>query len=271
MKQNCNVISYLCIAIVSACSLSSCGTYPIDDPYYVDPDRQKENVYYVPTTPNTPLLSKSQDLNFSISRSSDVKFIGVEAQAAYLPTDHLGIIASYASMKNDNISSDVMNYNHFEGGAGYVKEISPVYHFEAYAGAGTGKIHNDHHTGTSNIRITNFFVQPTFAFTSKDKNIMLGITSRFTGVHFNVMDTSFNTDRENFSATEIGNLYANPFHILWEPGITLKAGWKNIMFQSSYFYSADLTNSEVYRSKGNFSIGIALRFNLKEDPSKANQ
>jgi hypothetical protein len=269
MKQNCNVFSYLCLALISAFCLSSCGTYPIDDPYYVDKDRQKENLYYVPVTPNTPILSKSQDMNFSVNRSSNEKFIGVEAHAAYLPSDHFGIIGSYASMNNDNLSGDVMSYSHIEGGVGYIKEISPAYHFEAYAGAGTGKIHNEHHTGTSNIGITNFFVQPTFAFTSKDKNIMLGFTSRFAGVHFNVMDTSFNTDRENFSAGQISSLYATPFHVMFEPGITVKAGWKNFMFQSSYFYSADLTNPDLYRVKGNFSIGIALRFNLKENLSKA--
>ena len=257
--------------IASAACLCSCVPYPIDDPYYVDPERQKENVYYVPTTPNTPLLSKKQDLNFTVSRSSNTKFTGIELQTAFLPTDHLGIIASYASMNNDFGSGAFMNYNHFEGGAGYIKEISPIYHFEAYVGAGTGKIHNEHHTGSSNIGITNFFVQPTFALTSKDKNIMLGFTSRFAGVHFNVMDTSFNTDRENFSGSQINSLYAKPFHMMWEPGITLKAGWKNFMFQSSYFYSADLTNPDLYRVKGNFSIGIALRFNLTENIAKAKE
>src|SRR6476659_3214756 len=182
MKQH--LLNYLFLIIGSSVFLSSCMPYPIDDPYYVDVDRQKENVYYVPTTPNTPLISKSKDLIFAGSRSSSTKFDGVEAHAAFLPTDHVGIIASYASMKNDNGSGGFMNYNHFEGGAGYVKEISPVYHFEAYAGAGTGKIHNEHYTGTSNIGITNFFVQPTFAFTTKDKNVMVGFTSRISGVHF---------------------------------------------------------------------------------------
>lgn len=271
MKQNRKETYFLIAVLLSTCSLTSCVTYPIDDPYYVDPERQKENVYYVPTTPNTPLLSKSQDLSFVISRSSNTKFSGVEAHAAFLPTDHVGIFASYASMNNDYGEGEFMNYSHFEGGAGYVKEISSAYHFEAYAGAGSGKIHNDHHTGTSNIGITNFFVQPSFAFTTKEKNIMLAFTSRIAGVHFNVRDTLFNTDRENFSATQINSLYAKPFHIVWEPGITLKAGWKNFMFQSSYFYSADLTNPDLYRVKGNFSLGIALRFNLAENRTKENK
>ena len=268
MKQK--LLHYLCVVVVGASAFSSCTPYPIDDPYYVDQERQKENVYYVPTTPNTPLLSKNHDLNFVASRSSNTKFAGVETHGAYMPTDHLGIIASYSSLKND-VGSEFMNYNHFEAGVGYVKEISPIYHFEAYAGVGSGGIHNEHHTGTSDILLTNFFVQPTFAFTSKDKNVMLAFTSKFSGVHFNVWDTSFNTDRENFSATQLNSLYAKPFHIMWEPGITLKAGWRNFMFQSSYFYSSDLTNPDLYRVKGNFSIGIALRFNLKENPSKEKE
>src|SRR5436305_5093958 len=88
------------VSILTMVTFTSCSYYPIDDPYYVAPDRQKENIYYVPTTPNAPFLSKKNDLGFSILRSSDKKFLGVETQAAYLPTSHFGIIASYASLKN---------------------------------------------------------------------------------------------------------------------------------------------------------------------------
>src|SRR5438270_12449287 len=128
------------VSILTMVTFTSCSYYPIDDPYYVDPDRQKENIYYVPTTPNAPFLSKKNDLSFSILRSSDKKFLGVEAQAAYLPTSHFGIIASYASLKNKSGIENFMDYNHFEAGGGYIKEMKKDFVFESYAGIGTGKL-----------------------------------------------------------------------------------------------------------------------------------
>ena len=247
-------------------TFTSCSNYPIDDPYFVDPDRQKENIYYVPTTPNAPFLSKKSDLSFSILRSSDTKFTGMEAQAAFLPTGHFGIIASYASLSNKSGIENFMDYNHFEAGGGYIKEMKNDFVFESYAGIGTGKIRNGHYTGNSDIKLTNYFIQPSISI--GNENVKFGFTTKLSGVHFTVIDTLFNTDREALSANEINSLYKQPFHILLEPGFTFKAGWKNFLFQTSYFFSSDLTNSDLYRSKGNFSMGISLHFNTKEPLAK---
>ena len=241
---------------------SSCWpTSAIYDPYFVDESRQQENIYYVPSMPNTPLLSKKGDLDFNLARSSGSKFTGVELQAAYLPGKHVGLLGSYSYASNNDAGQQDMKYNRYELGSGYTTQFSGLLHFETYAGFGNGRISNTHYTGSSNVSLTHFFLQPAFAISNEKKTIQLGFVSRFSGVNFRVKDTAFNTDRERLSAAQLVSLYDHPFHVIWEPGIVFRFGWENFLFHTGYSYSTDLTAPGLYRSNGNFSLGFSLRFN----------
>ena len=239
-------------------SFSSCffgGGVP--DPYNVSESRQKENFYYVPSAPNTPLHTQKNELGFSLKRISDPKYSGADVQASYMPGKHIGIMGSYSIAG----SSNFVMYHGFELGSGFVTQLSRNWHFETYAGFGNGKIKNTHHTGNSKLDLTHFFLQPAIAVSNENKKIQFGFVSRFAAVNFNVMDTSFNTDREPFSTTQLNSLYDQPFHIIWEPGFVLRFGWKNFQFHTGYSFSTDFTNPDLYRANGNFSLGCSLRFN----------
>lgn len=267
MKQKQFLFPWGYLVVVNSLLLSSCYTGGgIVDPYIVDEGRQKENFYHVPSAPNTPLLTNKNDISFIIMRSSGTKFTGVEMQTAYMPGNHIGVTASYSYVAhNDGYpNGNFMTYNKFELGSGYVTRLSGDWHFETYAGLGNGKIINSHHTGTSRLNLTHFFLQPAIAISDEKKTVQLGFVSRFEGVNFKVMDTSFNTDREPFSTGQIKSLYDKPFHIMWQPGIVFRFGWKHFLFHSGYSWSSDLTNPDLYRTKGNFSLGVLLRLNTNE-------
>lgn len=252
------------IASVAIFCLSSCfygGAPP--DPYIVYESRQKENFYYIPSAPNTPLHSQKKDINVSMMATSDSKFSGGEVQGSYMPGKHLGVMGSYSFAHSNGSYSDYVKHNRFELGAGYVTQFSNNWHFETYAGFGNGKITNRHHTGSSEIKLTHFFVQPTIAVSSENKKVQLGFVSKFAGVNFNVKDTSFSNNREPFSTRQVKSLYAQPFHIMWEPGVVFRFGWKNFQFHTGYSYSADVTNSDLYKANGNFSMGFCLRLNTQ--------
>jgi hypothetical protein len=261
MKKN----SLIPGSIIVACivSLDSCYTGPIYDPYYVSESRQQENVYYVPSSPNTQLLSEKNDIGFNVVTSGGSKFSGVETQASYLPAKHVGLIAAYSSGKNEDGDGTYMKFHKFEGGVGYITNLSKGWHFETYGGMGTGKIDNFHATGNSKVNLTNFFIQPAFAVSNKKKTVQFGIVSKFSGVNFKV-DTAFDNAREQYSASQVIGLHDQPLHIMWEPGVVFRVGWKNFMFHTSYSLSADLTNSLLHRATDNFSIGGALRFNASK-------
>jgi hypothetical protein len=232
----------------------------IPDPYTVNESRQKENIYYVPSAPNAPLLSEKNDLNFNAVSTTGSKFRGVEIQSAFLLSNHIGITGSYSYAANES----KMKYNRFELGSGYITKLNRGWHFETYAGLGTGKISNWHHTGSSKLNLTHFFLQPAVSVSNQKKTVQLGIISRFEGVNFKVADTLFNTEREPFSAAQLTSLYDKPFHIMWQPGLIFRFGWKNFKFHAGYSISADLTNPDLYRVKENFSFGLGLQFNNHE-------
>jgi hypothetical protein len=246
---------FLATAILSSCFPSSV----IPDPYIVDEGRQKENVYYVPPAANTPLLTEKGDLSFNIMRASGSKFTATELQAACLPLKHMGFMGSFSTGGHNE--SHYMSYQRFEIGSGYVTKFSKGWHFETYSGLGNEKINNTHHTGNSKLNITNFFLQPAVAISNTNQTVQFAFNSRFSGINFKVQDTLFSSDREPFSGNQIKSLYDQPFHVMWEPALVFRAGWKNILFNAQYSFSSDLTNPDLYREKNNFSIGVILRCN----------
>jgi len=253
---------YLVLTFIAAgtiFSLSSCffgGN--VYDPYIVSESRQKENFYYVPSAPNTPLHSQKNDLGFSLMRVSGSKYSGGDVKASYMPGKHIGIMGSYSF---PGINSDFVKYNRFELGSGFVTQFSKNWHFEKYAGFGNGKIKNTHYSGNSKLNLTHFFLQPAIAVSNENKKIQFGFVSRFAAVNFRVTDTSFSTDREPFSTTQLKSLYDQTFHIIWEPGFVFRFGWEKFQFHTGYSFSTDFTNPDLYKANGNFSLGFTLRFN----------
>jgi hypothetical protein len=265
MKKIQQRFAIVCYILGTLFSLSSC--YPTgvgNDPYYVDETRQKENFYYIPSAANTTFHAKKNDLNVNFMATSHTKFSGGELQASYIPGNHFGVIGS-CSFANTGYSAYVKSTN-FELGAGFITEFSKDLYFETYAGVGNGKVTNKHYTGMSKVNLPHFFIQPAIAIGNKNKNIQVGLVSKFVGVNFNVADTLFNTDRENLSGKQLRSLYDQPFHLMWEPGFVMRFGWKNFQFHTGYSFSTDLTDKDLYKATGNFSFGICLRLNTHVDP-----
>ena len=246
------------ISLFSSCAVPG----QVEEPFNVPEERQRENLYYVPSSPNTILSSEKNQFDFNVIRSSGPKYVGIELQAGYMATKNIGLIAGYSTAQN-NSSPDHMNFNRFELGAGYVVPLAKRWHLETYAGAGKGKINNHHFTGYSNVDLSHYFIQPAVAF--KTHAFEMGIISRFSGVNFKIKDIAFNRAREKINSDQFKILQDQPFHIMWEPGFIARTGWKNFKIHFGYSLSTDLTNQDLHRSKGNWSLGMSLQFyNLKK-------
>jgi hypothetical protein len=248
-------------------ALTMVSCYPLSitpDPYIVSKSRQKENVYYVPSSANTSLLCEKNDFSFNLVRTSGEKFDGVETQVAFLPAKHFGLIGSYSFANNKDGDMDYMKFNRFELGAGYIKQISKWFLLETYGGVGKGKITNTHYTGFSKENLTHLFLQPAVAVNNEKKTVQFAFVSKFSAVNFNVTDTAFNTDREPFSTAQLASLDEEPFHIIWEPGFIFRFGWKHVLFHTGYNFSSDITNHNLYRPKGILSIGFSLQLNTSK-------
>jgi hypothetical protein len=250
-------------ALSVCCLLMSCRIDPILDPYYVSDDRQKENIYYAPPAAYSPLSSEKNHFDFNITHSAGSSLSGYELHSGYIVSKNIGLMATYSQMKNTSGSPSNTSYNRFELGVGYIKPLKNNWHFETYAGMGSGRINNYHHTGYSNVGVTNYFIQPAMALNSRRKTATFGMLSRFSGVNFNVKQKQFDDDREQITAKNLKALEDDPFHILWEPGIVMRAGWKNFKFNGGYTYSVDLTGNDLHRSKGKVTLGVTAELNTR--------
>jgi hypothetical protein len=242
----------ICLVYTATVGVLLTSCYPgngVYDPYIVDESRQKENFYYAPAAQNAPLLSKKNELSLALNYSSNDKHEGTDLHAAFTPGKHFGLMSGFSFLKARQ--NDFVDINHFELGGGYFKKFSPYWHFETYGGLGTGKTKN-------------FFVQPAIAVTNPKNTLQFAFVSKISMNHFRITDTSFNNDREPFVTSQMKIMNDQPSQIFWEPALVLRTGWENILFQVSYSISTDLTNSDLYRSKNNFSIGIVLKGNVSK-------
>ena len=266
MKSPLIQVCQLLPAFLVLCLLNSCYVTGAADPYIVPESRQKENQYYAPSSPNAPLLQHQYDLMGGTHYSSGSNYACIEMQSAYRSGKHTGIISSYSS--GDIKSKDYFTFTRYELGVGYTTAISSNFQFEAYGGYGGGKTTNQHYTGRSQIKNNYFFLQPAISVTNSSHAVQFAFVSKFSGNHFNVTDTSFNHDREPFSAGQIALLQDKSFHIFWEPGFIFRFGGEHIFFHIGYSISKDLTRNDLFRAKDNFSAGVSLQFNALQHKNK---
>jgi hypothetical protein len=227
-------------------------------------ERQKENFYYLPSTPNTPLSVNRGDLSLHGHLAASAKNSGSEVQATYVAGDHIGLIAGYSALKNKGGETTYLDFKKFEVGFGYMRPLSTGWHFETYGGIGTGKLVNFHYSGISNMIQTSYFLQPGLAYNSRNNRFTAGMVSKFSAVKFRIKDMFFDPQTDPYSFDQLKNLQDNSLHLFWEPALLLRAGWKNFRFETSYTFSTDFNGAAINRAKENFSIGAALTVNTRK-------
>jgi hypothetical protein len=244
------------------CCLVSCGGY---QPYYVPVDRQRENTYYHPVSANALAVSKKNDISLNLWGGVET----TEVQAAVMVSDNFALSASY--MFDERYPSTDANVNpkpssqHFGSlSTGYIKQLHGNIQFETYAGIGLGKLHNRHFTGTSDTRITQFYLQPAIGLFNENRTMMAGFVSKFAFTSLKLEDFSIIPDRESYSMAQLNSIRDKPSHFFWEPGILLKAGWKIFMFSGTFTYSVDLSGNKIERTKYIFGTGFTVRLNASK-------
>jgi hypothetical protein len=250
--------SYAMVAF-AGCTLYSCTIYT--DPYVVPEYRQKENYYDVTSKPNTPLLSKKQDLALGGNYGSGEKHHGGNLEAAYAITDHFALAANLCfttnGSSNDNSRSVINNY---ELAGGYFRKLAPHAYFETYAGVGFGNAKNTHYTGMSTVKNNGFFLQPAFAVTSKDNSFQLAFFTKFNFKGYHIGDTTFAHDREPIVTHQM-DILAKGNQFFWQPGISIRSGWKQCLFQLSYSSAINGSGRDLIYSNYDVSIGMLFRLN----------
>lgn len=253
------------LVAILALTVGSCGPgAEIQQPFLAPIERQNDNFFYVPSTPNTRFDKEKNDFSFNVDHSSGSRYNGLEIQAGFVPAKHLGIIAGYNSARNKGGGDKFMTYHQFELGAGYIAKLPDRLHFENYMGWGSGVIDNSHYSGRSSLKSNRYFIQPGLAYTSVNNTFSVGIASRFSAMKFSQHENTFDPEREPTTAARLDALLSKGTHVLWEPGLRMNAGWKNFKFNAGYTLSKDLSTSKVEFPSGNITVGATVQLNTSK-------
>ena len=167
----------------------------------------------------------------------------------------MGIMANFitGSGSDDNESG---KGSMFEIGAGYFTPLGAKFNFETYGGLGIGGITNEYESDKSKVNFMRFFVQPSIGYSSRGFEAI--IATRFAHLNYTSIDHG------SGSYDDLQFLEDHKSSVLFEPSITLRAGWEDFKFQLQYVNSNNLSHSEIPMEKENVSLGVIIDLNSKK-------
>jgi hypothetical protein len=225
-------------------------------------------VYYSPNTQNVPLITQKGEkiVNVCVGSSNANNIFNsvsvFDLQGAYGFTNNLALQLNagfYGVAKNERGGGG--NGKIFETGIGYFAPVDQHFVFEVFGLFGYGSFKNNVSGSASNTvnenisgNIIRYGIQPDFGY--KSKNISIAVSSRLLKMNYRGVEGNLIYDGEN----QINLLEQNSSYYLFEPALTLKAGWEPIKIQLQLGNSFNLTNPDFRQGEAYFTGGIHLKF-----------
>lgn len=207
---------------------------------------------YVPSTQHTHLMDDKGELHVATHGGTN----GVDMQAAYALTNHMGLMAaaSYGSAKQEG-NSDHHIHQYGELGITYFQPLGKIGRYEALAGTGFGSAEVVDHfvfLGPEEVQATGqfnkIFIQ---------NNIGLETDVLETGLALRLGHLTFYTFK-TASGTHDGPERGTFF----EPALFARLGWKNVKIESQVGFSHPLQGDVDFTYKAlMLSLGLHLQFN----------
>lgn len=220
--------------------------------------------YYLPGNMNVPLFTEKNEFRGSAALGGGLTTAGIDVQTAMSLTDHIGIMANYMHSKyypDDIEDNNLINYNYFEGAAGYFKPFEKFWIFEIYGGIGSASQHHEYYAwpenvyrGQANLTFMKYFLQPSIGVTFKSFDVAL--STGFSRLNFTKINNS--VDPESIYHDDLDLISENSKLFLFEPAITIRGGWKYVKAQLQYIVSANLSSEELTFDPYKFSVGIYI-------------
>lgn len=241
-----------------------------------------------PEAVNAPSLTKAGQNKLAMYYSSNSgnsnenninrynKSKGYDVQGAYAITNHWAVQTSYffrselnGGVTQSNRDSSSIRYKRNTGsiGIGYYKKIGKHDNvFQVFAGAGIGNykindkgikdynLYNRYH----HAAISKYYLQP--ALILSEKNISLGLVSRFSFVHYKNIKTDYTESEQlDYNLTDLQNRVLS----FWEPAFILNIGVSSfpaLKLEMQAGASATMDNYYYDVKTFNGSIGLIMDF-----------
>jgi len=211
-------------------------------------------IYYAPNTLNVPMIRGKGEI---VGSGHFGDHGSLNFQGAYSPKQNFAITGDgfWASEKS---SSSISGSGHYiTGGAGYYRPITPHLMWDAYGLMGFGSVKNNlSNTGAQrdvSSRFVRYGVQPSFGFQSKFFDA--SFATRFVGVRY------YHTTGSE--AAEVQYLKDAPTQFLFEPALTVRAGYDVIKAQFQIGHSHNMTNKNFKQEDDIASIGLVFTLGRK--------
>ncbi|HQQ95579.1 MAG TPA: hypothetical protein PLQ93_13575 [Bacteroidia bacterium] len=202
---------------------------------------------YIPNSVNVPLLKEKNELHLSGIMGTGEYISTTEAQASYAITKELGLMGSYMQARGGT-STDGGKGQYGDLALGYFKPFKNDIVLEIYGGAGTS---NQNHwfnqlNTVYTIRFNKYFIQPSFGYSLK--NFEFAFSTRFSFLDF----------KPDSSIVPLYNIAVpdNKTILLYEPALTLRAGWKYIKLQLQFVMAYPANGARLSMEQGNANLGL---------------
>ena len=228
--------------------------------------------YYAPSSNNVPLFKEKNEMRIQAQHSTvgvgadlEDAIDGFEIQTAYAVGNHTAVQVNFLHAARNEEDYGSGDGNYIEAAAGYFKpSVNKHWIFETYAGLGTGSVNStyggDYSSQTAKTSVTKFFAQPSFGYSSD--YFAMAFSSKFSLVNFGVSSSSLSKDNSPTDYEYIESFRKDKSYFWWEPGIMIRAGFKEVQAITQITYSMQ-GNDGLPFCNMNYSIGIILPFNTK--------
>jgi len=217
-----------------------------------------QHFYYAPNAAHIPTLTDRNDASFTLGVGRGSGFRALEAQVAYSPIRHVGIMFNYfgAGEKAVEQQKEIGGLQRFaEGGIGAYQH-SEKGTASLFVGYGQGFVHNFYgQERYSRFQITRMFVQPSLMY--HDKYFRGGLALRFNHLVYTDGETAFNIEERELQAIRTIE-ERSPFFL---PEMGIQVG----MELSPFSLNLSLTNifPKTYNMNfARFNSNFSLTFNL---------
>ena len=187
---------------------------------------------------------------------------GLSLQAAGAVSNRVALLGSFYSLSEDHADDEGWSgkgsYGEVAAGTFGTLNTSGSLVYEVFAGVGTGRIDNDRYTNTVNVKFFKPFIQPSFGYTSKW--FEAAFTPRLGVVSYT--DHTFVWDDPAEEAAMESNFEKEKSTFVFEPGLTVRTGYKGIKLQFQYNFTTfdpwddDENGNTPATNTDFFSIGV---------------
>ena len=209
------------------------------------------SLYYAPNPQNVPLFTEKGEGRLATSFTASEYTAGINLSGAYSFADHFGFTGNIFLVGDSDgglIPNRTMNKGHLvDAGLIYFLPFGSRFVFESTAGFGGGMARNEGDYGTSTVKFTNYYIQPSLGIAGK--HFDLALSTKYSVLSYNSL--SLTTSQTSGDGYPIYEPYA-----LLEPAITMRFGWEHVKIQTQFVRSINLSSAQLSQDYININFGL---------------